>query len=1058
MKYWIGLAAGLAAAACVSADATRGEAAARALVEEAVAGVDLDVDVAVNRLDDALASLPQPSKTRSQAYLRADLANYAASLYERPGSQDVVAQVETDAAVFDDPGLSLAATVLKVEDKLRAQEFGDIEEDQARLTTQLAASDCVGPAQRWCGRANMSLATYAQASGDLQAAETAFSTAKPFFETGIYLDDKFLVQVLAGQGVLAYQNGKPTEAGDMLVQAAELEAESGPGISAPVIYANAATVLSVVGRVDDAETWALAAIDVCQGEEKYPSCDIKRNKIMLSKLYRDQNKPYDALRILTEAREELEGADAPESVDALTIRANRLALLLELGQPDQVIASYSPDLDEIANSIDVERTIHENMIRTYARALVDPDQPLGANTDKAIALLDDILGSRPETLNLNTERRARFLLTKAEALKIKGIQDRVSLPDALATAQQAYDLASETEFADIQITAQALIGEITVRLGDADAGLALLNDALVAPQTALSRTVVATSAMDASAVAEDWASVLRFSEIAETYGAKSHLLSFWVRVSPRLVVNERSRTHHELNALANMPELANRAETAFQRAQSLFTAGGGETLRLGLEAAAEDDAGIRAEIAEIERLASEREALLEDALSLNAAAEDTSTFFKRLGDIDRKILDGETELLRSAPRLEALRRLNAAPSADIAATLEDGEAFLQIASGSEATHLFLVHPDGKLTWRQIDITRAALCQLVQRFRGHLDPSGRAVCSGAEAVDPTSGFDVAAAQNLYDLTIAPLTDELAEVETLVLAVDGPLASAPFAAFIRSDGPPPAAFRDQAWLIRDVAILHTPDAASFLALDRTGRENRAGRPPGLLASGAPCLGFERALGCPDLDVTDANATRGAISAANLDALPPLPGSEAELRALVEARPGDNKLLIRTDATEGALRDIDWGAFDRAVFATHVVAAGEFGVFEPGLVLSTPETPRRDSADDGYLAASEIASNLSFDLDLVVLAGCNSASPASGFEQSPLTGLARAMFASGARQLVISHTPLRDDVSLFFTDPIIRAENGFHTILQSRMLEMIDQGDPDPAAWASLVVVGR
>lgn len=71
-------------------------------------------------------------------------------------------------------------------------------------------------------------------------------------------------------------------------------------------------------------------------------------------------------------------------------------------------------------------------------------------------------------------------------------------------------------------------------------------------------------------------------------------------------------------------------------------------------------------------------------------------------------------------------------------------------------------------------------------------------------------------------------------------------------------------------------------------------------------------------------------------------------------------------------------------------------------------------------------------------------------------------RSFFAGGSRQIVMSHTPLRDNVSERFTTRLVQRDSGAQDALRETMLELIgDAGSPalaDPAAWGSLVLVGR
>lgn len=151
-----------------------------------------------------------------------------------------------------------------------------------------------------------------------------------------------------------------------------------------------------------------------------------------------------------------------------------------------------------------------------------------------------------------------------------------------------------------------------------------------------------------------------------------------------------------------------------------------------------------------------------------------------------------------------------------------------------------------------------------------------------------------------------------------------------------------------------------------------------------------------------------------------------------------------------------------------ATHGLVAGELGgISEPGLVLTPPETA--NASDDGYLTASEVAA-LDLNAEWVILSACNTAA-GDGSEGAPgLSGLARSFFFAGARNLLASHWPVRDNVAARITvrtvelrrdDPKISRAEAFQQAMREIREDASLDSDFDtlahPNAWAPFTLIG-
>ncbi|OAO02306.1 hypothetical protein A8B75_12235 [Sphingomonadales bacterium EhC05] len=173
-------------------------------------------------------------------------------------------------------------------------------------------------------------------------------------------------------------------------------------------------------------------------------------------------------------------------------------------------------------------------------------------------------------------------------------------------------------------------------------------------------------------------------------------------------------------------------------------------------------------------------------------------------------------------------------------------------------------------------------------------------------------------------------------------------------------------------------------------------------------------------------------------------------------------EGSIRMQAAATEEAVKNADLSNSRILAFATHGVLAGEItGAAEPGLVFTPPETA--SDKDDGLLTASEITT-LNLNADWVILSACNTAS-GDGKGAPGLSGLARSFFYAGARNLLASHWPVRDDVASTITVDTIDQQKtaslsraqAFQKAMQNIRNYSTDTTKAHPAAWAPFVLVG-
>ena len=309
----------------------------------------------------------------------------------------------------------------------------------------------------------------------------------------------------------------------------------------------------------------------------------------------------------------------------------------------------------------------------------------------------------------------------------------------------------------------------------------------------------------------------------------------------------------------------------------------------------------------------------------------------------------------------------------------------------------------------------------------------------------SAFDAEAAHEIYRRFFPPeIAGALAGKTRLIFPSGGPLAQIPPAVLM--SGPAADGARGR-YLIEDFAIAVR---SSLRPMTRTAR--------------VPGQGFA-GIGAPVLAEGSGAATslRGlAIDPGDLRALPSLPGSLAELTAMRAAFAGEPSLLLTgTQATEPQVRSASLGDYRVLAFSTHGLVGGQIAQLgEPALVLTPPAAAV--PGDDGLLTASEIAA-LDINADWVILSACNTAA-GNGRGSATYGGLARAFQLAGARSLLLSHWPVRDDAAAFLSvETLRRAENGTdraEALRQAQLALVRGQtgmaGETSPAVWAPFVLI--
>lgn len=514
-------------------------------------------------------------------------------------------------------------------------------------------------------------------------------------------------------------------------------------------------------------------------------------------------------------------------------------------------------------------------------------------------------------------------------------------------------------------------------------------------------------------------------------------------------------------------------EEAFEAAQWASLSSAGKALQqLGLRDAAGSP--------ELSALVRERQDLVAQSASREAAlaspATDANAAVRLRGEIDSlqsEIAAIDARLAAAFPRYSDLANPAPAAIAQVQEHLRDDEALLFFLSGTGATFVWAISRD-EAVWFRAAFTRDDLAGEIAALRADLDPYARTrgAASLIEGTDRPriARFDRGRAHFLYTQLVEPAETVLKGKRHVFTVADGPLSGLPLSVLI-SDRPQgadndPSAFRETQWLARRFAITTLPSVAS-LATIRVERSpgTYALRPESFLGVGAPLLGNAASDNAPT-PPPSGNFFRGVFADVTaVRNLPSLPQTGPELRRLAATLgAGEESLLLGAAATEAIIRTRELSDTSIIAFATHGLLSGDLnGLAEPALVLTPPDAASIE--DDGLLTASEIA-NLRLSADWVILSACNTAGGDGRPDAEGLSGLARAFLYAGARSILVSHWPVRDDAAARLTTQTLELVKDDPTIARSEALRramlslMADERDPSlahPSAWAPFVVVG-
>lgn len=459
--------------------------------------------------------------------------------------------------------------------------------------------------------------------------------------------------------------------------------------------------------------------------------------------------------------------------------------------------------------------------------------------------------------------------------------------------------------------------------------------------------------------------------------------------------------------------------------------------------------------------------------------EQMSELRDRMTVAQQRIAAADKQLTARFPAYAELAQPRPLPLPQAQALLNDDEALVMIFSAEKETFVWALSRS-QASWARVEKPRREFTETVKRLRGGLDAGAPAVFrSATRSFGDTvvesgetferSRFERALAYRLWADLLAPLTDVTASAARIFVVAEAPFDSLPFNLLVTEpptgDDRDPQALRATKWLIRSHSLVTLPSAASLRAL-RAGKQI-ARAPEPLRGYGAPQFSGSRQVASLRSAGTAASVfDAGRVSVDAVRALAPLPQTEGELRQLAKVLgAGAGSLRLGAQATEASVKTDDLSRYRVLAFATHGLVAGEIGgLVEPALAFTPPAAATPE--DDGLLTASE-AARLNLNAEWVILSACNTASGDGTPGASGLSGLARAFFYAGAKTLLVSHWPVRDDAAARLTSETFAALARNSTLgradayRQSMLAMLADESDPTlahPAIWAPFVVVGE
>ncbi len=421
----------------------------------------------------------------------------------------------------------------------------------------------------------------------------------------------------------------------------------------------------------------------------------------------------------------------------------------------------------------------------------------------------------------------------------------------------------------------------------------------------------------------------------------------------------------------------------------------------------------------------------------------------------------QADLARHHPGYHELIAGQSVPLKHVQSTLGADEAVLVYFSTLNATFGVVITKEAA-QFELLNATQASLAATVKQIRQSVEPRRADL----------NRFAFNQSAQLYQTLLQPFAAILEKKSVWFVVPDGPLESLPFALLVKAPFSETQSknWHKAAWVVREHASVVVP-SLSALSLARAMPDRVSASKP-LLAVANPSFGRgqpeaseERGMAVDtiwrDFSISATDPSKRLANPERLRRLTPLPDTADEAAAIAVAL-GGGDLLMEMEANEQVLKQNDLTQYRNLVFATHGLMATDLVEFgEPALVMTPPL--KASPENDGLLSASEIA-QLKLNADWVLLSACNTAAPDGTPGAEGLSGLAKAFFHAGARNILVSHWSVVSASTVELTTGAFRQLQRNPGISKARavqrsMLELMDQNPSyrHPMYWAPFIIVG-
>jgi CHAT domain-containing protein/Tfp pilus assembly protein PilF len=364
-------------------------------------------------------------------------------------------------------------------------------------------------------------------------------------------------------------------------------------------------------------------------------------------------------------------------------------------------------------------------------------------------------------------------------------------------------------------------------------------------------------------------------------------------------------------------------------------------------------------------------------------------------------------------------------------------------------YIWVVSPDGAITFRQQSLTDIDLIALVTNTRDAIEVRGIDRATAIPTVDPNqSAQDLAQRRaktdenlrQLHQILIEPIADLLPTDpdQKVAFIPQGELFLVPFPALKDANGQ---------YLIENHTILTAPSIQVLqLTQDLAAQSPSPRRLSGVEAANPLIVG----------DPTMPTVTFFSPESGTFDdiRLAPLAGAYREAVAVADTL--QSKALTYDDATEARVKQLIADA-DLIHLATHGLL--EYGDPRqtgsrdtPGAIALAP-----GNGEDGLLTSTEIL-QMELQADLVVLSACDTGR--GRITGDGVIGLSRSFIAAGVPSVIVSLWAVPDaptaELMTEFYDQLAQGQTKTQALRQAMLITM--QTRPDPKDWAAFTLIGN